>query len=337
MKKIWRDIRDFILFFLSEIYGFFAILRRDLYYAGFFRQKALPRPVISVGNISVGGTGKTPIVIHIAKKLQEMGYYVVVLSRGYKRKSRGTVLVSDGKSVFTDWQKAGDEPYLIAKYGIPVVVSEDRYKAGKSILGKIPVDVFILDDGFQHYQLKRNVDIVVVDGTRPFWEDRLLPLGRLREPPEVVIEYADMFILNKLFTLNLIERKRLELHLKNYLKPVFSTEEKFEKLTNLEDDFPLEILYKKKVGIFAGLGNNKQFFRVMDILAKKYKFCITERVSFPDHYDYRNLQLPDVQVDYWITTEKDFIKLIYTHKILALKYEVSLSESFFKELLNRIF
>ncbi len=337
MKKIWKDIKDFILYFLSEIYGFFAVLRRDLYYGGFFKRKALPRPVISVGNINVGGTGKTPIVISLAKRLQEMGYYVVVLSRGYKRKSKGTVLVSDGKNIFVDWEKAGDEPYLIAKYGIPVVVSEDRYKAGKSILGKIPVDIFILDDGFQHYQLKRNVDIVVVDGTRPFWEDELLPLGTLREPVEVVIEYADIFVLNKLYTLNLIEQKRLELHLKNYLKPIFSTKEKFEKLTNFEDDFPLSILTKKRIGIFSGLGNNRQFFKVMDILSKKYNFCITERVSFPDHYDYKKLDLPDVEVDYWITTEKDFVKLEYTYKILALKYEVSFEEEFYREVINRIF
>ncbi len=337
MEKIWKDIKDFILYFLSEIYGFFAVLRRDLYYGGFLKRKVLPRPVISVGNINVGGTGKTPIVINLAKKLQEMGYYVVVLSRGYKRKSKGTILVSDGNNIFVDWERSGDEPYLIAKYGIPVVVSEDRYKAGKSILGKIPVDIFILDDGFQHYQLKRNIDIVVVDGTRPFWEDELLPLGTLREPIEAVIEYADIFVLNKLYTLNIIEQKRLELHLKKYLKPVFPTKEKFEKLTNFEDDFPLSILSKKRVGIFSGLGNNRQFFKVMDILSRKYNFCITERVSFPDHYDYKKLDLPDVEVDYWITTEKDFVKLEYTYKILALKYEVFFEEEFYKEVIDRIF
>ena len=337
MIKIFNPLKEFVFLFLSEIYGFLAILRRDIYYSGLLKQKVLPRPVISVGNINVGGTGKTPIVISIAKRLQEMGYYVVVLSRGYKRKSRGTVLVSDGKNVFVDWKTAGDEPYLIAKNGIPVVVSKDRYKAGKYVLGKLPVDIFILDDGFQHYQLKRNVDIVVVDGTRPFWEDDLLPLGSLREPPEAVIEYADILILNKLYTLTNLEIKRLEYHLKRYLKPVYLSKEKFEKLTNFEDDFPLEILTKKRVGIFAGLGNNNQFFRVMDSLSKKYNFCITERVSFPDHYDYKKLNLPDVDVDYWITTEKDFVKLEYTNRILALKYEVILDEEFYKEILSRIF
>ena len=336
MKKILKEVKDFIFLFLSEIYGFFAVLRRDLYYSGILRQKVLPKPVISVGNINVGGTGKTPIVIDLAKKLQEKGYYVVVLSRGYKRKSRGTILVSDGKNIFVDWKMAGDEPYLIAKNGIPVVVSKNRYKAGMYILGKIPVDIFILDDGFQHYQLKRNVDIVVVDGTRPFWEDDLLPLGTLREPPEIAMEYADIFVLNKLFSLTNLEKKRLEYHLKKYLKPVYMSIEKFEKLTNFEDDFPLEILSRKKVGVFAGLGNNQQFFKIMEMLARKYNFCVSERVSFPDHYDYKRLELPDIDVDYWITTEKDFVKLEYTNRILALKYEVSFEEEFYKEILNRI-
>ncbi|RUM58844.1 MAG: tetraacyldisaccharide 4'-kinase [Persephonella sp.] len=337
MSEIYRELKEFILYFLSQVYGFFAVLRRDLYYNGFIRQKSLPRPIISVGNLSVGGTGKTPIVIDIAKKLQERGYYVVVLSRGYKRKSRGTLLVSDGKKIYTDWKSAGDEPYLIAKYGIPVVVSKDRYKAGKFVLGKVDVDVFILDDGFQHYQLKRDVDIVVVDGTKPFWEDEVLPLGRLREPPEVAIEYADIFLINKVYTLDLIEIKRLEFHLEKYLKPVFVAKEKFEKLTNFEDDFPLDILYRKRVGLFAGLGNNKQFFKVMEKLSREYDFCITERISLPDHYNYKKLELPDVDVDYWITTEKDLVKLSYRYRILALKYEVSFDEKFYDELIDRIF
>jgi len=319
-------------------YGLIVVSRRYIYENEIFvRKKKLPKPVISIGNISVGGTGKTPTVIETAKKLQEKGFNVVVLSRGYKRKSKGTVLVSDGKRIFVNWQEAGDEPYLIAKYGIPVVVSKSRYKAGKYALKHLQnVDIFILDDGFQHYQLDRDIDIVLVDATRPFWEDDLLPLGRLREPVHIALNYIDMFILTKTYSLSRIERERIYYHLTKYFKPVFVAEESFSKLTNFKDDFPLDILKGKHIGVFAGLGNNQQFFNTMRKLAKKYKFCIDSFIEFPDHHDYKNFDLPAIDVDYWITTEKDFIKLPENDRVLALKYEIKLPSDYISNILYRL-
>ncbi len=333
-----KDLIETFLTFLAVIYGFVVVLRRYIYENSIFvRKRKLPKPVISIGNISVGGTGKTPVVIATAKKLQEEGYNVVVLSRGYKRKSRGTILVSNGKNIFVkSWEEAGDEPYLIASYGIPVVVSSSRYKAGKYALKYLPVDIFLLDDGFQHYQLDRDIDIVLVDATRPFWEDNLLPLGRLREPINIALNYIDIFVLTKTYSLSRIEKERVYYHLTKYFKPVFVAKEKFEKLTNFKDDFPIDILKGKHVGVFAGLGNNQQFFDAISKLAKEYNFCISAYKEFPDHYDYKKLDLPNVNVDFWITTEKDFVKLPYTQNILALKYEIELPSQYLSEILTRL-
>jgi len=332
-----RDFKEVILSFLSALYGFAVVFRRYIYENEIIvKKKRLPKPVVSIGNFSVGGTGKTPAVISLAKKLQKQGFNVVVLSRGYKRKSKGTILVSDGKKIFVSWEEAGDEPYLIASYGIPVVVSSSRYKAGKFALEHLSVDIFLLDDGFQHYQLDRDIDIVLVDATKPFWEDELLPLGRLREPINIALNYVDMFLLTKTFSLSKLERERIYYHLTKYFKPVYIAEEKFNKLTNFKDDFPIDILKGKHIGVFSGLGNNQQFFNTMTKLSKIYNFCISSYYEFPDHHDYKRFSLPNVCVDFWITTEKDYIKLPTKQNILALKYEMEVPSEMVREILYRL-
>ncbi len=320
---------------VSNIYEKLAVIRRKLYYKGILKQKKLPVPVISIGNLSVGGTGKTPLTIFTAKKLQEKGYRVCVLSRGYRRKSRGTVIVSDGKSVFVPWEKAGDEPYLMAKNNIPVVVSHSRYEAGIKALNSFPVDVFLLDDGFQHFQLYRDLDILVVDATKPFWEDKPLPAGRLREPAEFY-RFADIIVVNRLNRAKNSE-KVLEF-LKNSEKQLFISEEKIESITDLKESKNLNFLKGKEVGAFSGLGNNQQFFQTVKELSKKVGFTISRFISFPDHYDYRKLALPGKQL--WLTTEKDIIKIsqkqIEKDNIFALKYSIHLPEDFIKYLENCI-
>ena len=321
---------------LSQIYEKLALLRRWLYDKGFLKTQKLPVPVISVGNLSVGGTGKTPVTIAIAKQLQSQGYNVCVLSRGYKRKTKGTVMVSDGEKIFTKWQDAGDEPYLIATYKIPVIVSESRYEAGIKAIELFKPDIFILDDGFQHYQLYRDINILVIDATRPFWEDKPLPAGRLREPIETY-KYADLFVINRFEKVKNKEQflKKLE----KFNKPFFITEENFQHLTDLKSDIPIVSLKNKKIGVFAGLGNNQQFFSTVETLSQKYNFQVLHKISFPDHYDYPVLELPG-NVNTWITTEKDIIKLkpetIKKYNIFALKYELKLPEKMMEFINSRI-
>jgi tetraacyldisaccharide 4'-kinase len=322
---------------LSEIYGSLAKGRRYLYEKGLIKKRKLPVPVISIGNLSVGGTGKTPLTIFIAQKLIEKGYSVAVLSRGYKRKSRGTVIVRDREKILADWTEAGDEPFLMAKNGIPVVVSESRYEAGIKAVEKINPDTVILDDGFQHFQLHRDVNILVVDATQPFWEDSLLPAGRLREPPEFY-RYADIIVINRLEKVK--DKKKIISKIEETGKDFFVSREKIESLTDLEKSYPLDILSGKNVGIFSGLGNNSQFFSTAENISKDLGFGITEKISYPDHYDYKQLNLSE-KPDFWLTTEKDIIKIrqedIKKYRILALQYTLELDSEFINYLEKRIF
>ncbi|NPA53159.1 MAG: tetraacyldisaccharide 4'-kinase [Aquificae bacterium] len=324
---------------ITKIYENLASLRRKLYKAGILKTKRLEIPVISIGNLSFGGTGKTPVTIETAKYFKQKGLKPCVLSRGYKRKSKGIIIVSDGEKIFVDVKTAGDEPYLIAKAGIPVVVGENRYKAGLKALEEIKPDIFILDDGFQHYQLERDINILVIDATQPFWKDEPFPSGRLREPRSFN-KYADAFVITKTFLLSEEEKKELLLHLNRYTKPFFVVKEEFNRLTDGNLEYNFDIMVNVDIGVFAGLGNNQQFFKYMLDCAKKCGFKIKYTKSFPDHYDYEDLKLNE-DVDFWITTYKDFIKIPpevrKKYNIFALIYDLKLPEDYFEYLEKKLY
>ncbi len=198
------------LWLLSQLYRVAVFVRTKLYVAGLFRQPFLGCLTISVGNITVGGTGKTPVVEALARALAGCGRRVAILSRGYRSKktassSGGDVteatsprIVSDGQRVLLDPIQAGDEPYLLAKNlpGVAVVVAKRRVKAGQYAVSQMGADTLILDDGFQHLPLRRNLDLVLIDCTNPFGNGRLLPRGILREPLRA-LKRADRFLLTK--------------------------------------------------------------------------------------------------------------------------------------------
>jgi len=174
---------------LSAIYGGVVGARNALYDRGFLRARWLQGPVISVGNLSAGGSGKTPFVILLGELLQARGIRFDVLSRGYGRKTRGVLLVEPGGLA----QEFGDEPLLIARrVQAPVVVGEDRYEAGKFAERRFGPQMHLLDDGFQHRGLARDFDLVLV--TPEDARDRLLPAGRLREPLRA-LQRADAIVL----------------------------------------------------------------------------------------------------------------------------------------------
>jgi tetraacyldisaccharide 4'-kinase len=169
---------------LSAAYGTGARLRRNWYRRHPARVRHLNRPVVSVGNLTVGGSGKTPVAAAIAAILREAGERPVVLSRGYARRDRTVpiVVVSDGTRVLEPVSRSGDEPQMLARSlaGVPVVVGSDRFAAGQLAESRLAPTVFVLDDGFQHMQLGREIDLLVV--SPPDLDERLLPAGRLREP-----------------------------------------------------------------------------------------------------------------------------------------------------------
>ena len=222
-QKLLANPGRFLFIPLSWLYGASVWLRNWLYALGLFKVRTLPCRVISVGNIAVGGTGKTPAVIALAKHLQTEKVRVAILLRGYKRQSREKVtIVSDGERVCASLKESGDEAYMMAKHlsGIPIIVSSQRYQAGQVALERFGVDVLLLDDGFQHRQLTRDVDILTIpmhsviglraapkypfagrDGLKPHLprvsfknRERLLPAGNLREP-STALRRANVILL----------------------------------------------------------------------------------------------------------------------------------------------
>lgn len=312
---------------LSVLYGFFAALNRYLYMLGIRKSYRLPRPVISVGNLSVGGTGKTPVVIAISKYLQSVGKKPVVLSRGYKRRYKDTFICNESFS----FEECGDEPVLISRYGIDVVVGKDRFYSAKLAVDKLKPDIFILDDGFQHHPVKKDINILLVDATKPFWDDNLLPVGNLREP-KTFYRYADCFIITRLERL-----KNKELFLKKiseFKKPYYIAKEMFGNLYNINKDVKrFEELKGKDVIVMSAIGDNRQFFDKMAEFADIYKFNIKKSVKFIDHYDYSNFK-PDSNITY-ITTEKDIVK-IKKENVYAVEYRFQIEEGFYKFMMEKL-
>jgi tetraacyldisaccharide 4'-kinase len=184
-----------LLVLLSVLYGMASALTQ------WWRSRRcvrLPVPVISVGNLVLGGTGKTPIVIHLARQLAERGRAVAIVSRGYGRLSRGLVVVSSGDRPLVGWEEAGDEPHLAALLtkGVRVVVADDRVAGARYAVDKLDADAILLDDGFQHVRLWRDADVLAVDASRPVGNGHLIPGGALREHP-LGVGRADLIVVTR--------------------------------------------------------------------------------------------------------------------------------------------
>jgi tetraacyldisaccharide 4'-kinase len=323
----------------SYLYGASVKMRNYLYDRKILPQKTLPCKVISVGNIVVGGTGKTPMVIYLANLLREKGFRPAVLSRGYMGKSKAPVnIVSDGRRLFMKPEDCGDEPVLIsqATKGIPVLTGPKRFLTGQIALEKFGVNVLILDDGFQHRQLTRDVDIVLLKREEPWGNGRLLPAGQLRESslslkrPDMIVYVGDS----------------LPDH--DESKPVFQAFHKGDILLNgaTKQEYALDYLQGRRICAFAGIGSPERFQKTLNDTGAKTVFF----VPFPDHHFYtreeiRNLQkrAEDEKVEMIVTTEKDGVKLKQFHLFLEKIYLLRVSmafptgqEKFISSLLERL-
>jgi tetraacyldisaccharide 4'-kinase len=183
-KSLGERILLFPLYLLSLPYGWAVGARSLLYSLRLLKTKTLPCPVISVGNITVGGTGKTPLVMALAKGLTDRGISVAILSRGYKGTKTSEPIVSDGKSIFLSPEESGDEPFLMAQVckSAPVLIGKDRFTNGRVALQQFGIKGLLLDDGYQHLPLRRDLDILLIDSHIGFGDHHLLPRGILREP-----------------------------------------------------------------------------------------------------------------------------------------------------------
>lgn len=299
----------------SVLYGAGVRMRLQANALGLTRPRRLPGAVLSVGNLTAGGTGKTPAVCTIAARVRDLGHKVSVLSRGYKGKGKGIIEVSDGLSLRAGPEEAGDEPCLLARSlpGVPVVVCKDRYAAGRFALEHYGSEVFVLDDGFQHLALHRDCDIVLMDARRPLGNGFLLPLGPLREPA-AGLRRAQALVLTRAKEAASVERTAASLRALCPGIPLFFADHVPMSLVLPSDGqrLPPEALLGRRVTAFAGIGRPEALEETLRGLGAR----ILAFTPFPDH---RRLSRERIQAlsekgramgsDYVLTTEKDWFRM----------------------------
>ena len=323
----------FFLSMISKVYGGAVKLRRLFYKNHILTSKRLPCPIISIGNITLGGTGKTPMTIYLVQALKQWGYNVAVISRGYKgRAEKIGGIVSDGKVLLMTPEMSGDEPYMMAKRlkDVPVIVGKNRFKSGRMAISKFDPDVVVLDDGFQHLPLQRDLDIVLLDYHKPFGNRHLLPRGIMREPVSVLL-CADAIILTKTDRVNNNETSSLLRRLDSferkkqvyrsfhhpYVSKIINGEKKiFEK--NLQEGVrqSSDCIKGRTVFAFSGLADNHNFLRTLKSLNCK----VSGFMEFPDHHPYSERDIDEIlsaakrsMSECLITSEKDYVRIV--HKI----------------------
>ncbi len=305
-----------ILSFLSLFYRSCVNLKNLMYDRGILEQTKLPCKVISIGNITVGGTGKTPTVIMLVKSLKEKGYRPAVLSRGYGGKAKCAVnVVSDGEKILMGENEAGDEPILIARAarGIPVLTGPERTRTAAFAIENLKANVLILDDAFQHRRIFRDIDIVILNRELPFGNGFLLPRGPLREPTRALTRAH--FVIWRDSARNGRYPKYQE-HGIGSFRPVLSVCLRPKDIirADTEKAYPLEFMKGKKVCAFAGIASPEAFRRTVESLG----WTVTSFIDFPDHYPYTEADISYIQkrcadssADVIITTEKDGVRLTH--------------------------
>ena len=303
---------------LSGLYGVVMKARRALYRRGVFQVHKIGAPVISVGNLTTGGTGKTPLVEWIARALAQRQKRVCILTRGYGRQHPGSrVLVSNGSEIFSDAREAGDEPLLLAeklKGKAAVICDADRLAAARWAIENIGANLFILDDGFQHVRLARDYNIVVIDATNPWGNGRLLPSGHLRESPRQLAR-ADCIVITRADDVTQTEALKSEIDQLSKGRPVFLSRMRIDglrKLGDLEEGEAGENPRPVPVAAFCGVGNPESFFA--QLRRDGYKLCHTR--AFPDHHYYSQEEInalisqsSERGAHALLTTAKDEVKL----------------------------
>jgi tetraacyldisaccharide 4'-kinase len=303
----------------SGLYGAGVKARLALYQTGALRTHNLGAPVISVGNITAGGTGKTPLVEWIARYLASEGRRTSILTRGYGRANpRERVVVSDGKTILADPEQAGDEPLLLAERltGQAAVISDrDRVSAARWAIENLTSDVFILDDGFQNLRVARNLNIVTIDATKPWSNGRLLPAGRLREP-RGGLSRADCIVITRANESQSIQPLQREIDRFSKGRAVFLSRMKdsgIRPLSNTrEPSFKLATPDSVPVAAFCAIGNPQSFFSQL----RKDGYTLAYTRAFRDHHRYAQSDIDAVVADSTangaralLTTAKDEVKL----------------------------
>ncbi len=338
---------EILLYLLSLAYGGAVGLRLFFFKQGLLKPKRLPCKVVSVGNLTVGGTGKTPMTIYVVQVLRRLGYRTAVLTRGYKGvRERIGAIVSDGERVLLGPDEAGDEPYLMAcrLEGTPVLVGKDRFASGRVAIKAFGSNVLVLDDGFQHLQLERNVNLLLLDAARPFGNGHLLPRGILRESPRQ-LSRGDALILTRS---DRAAKSISDCVLKDALgrgAPVFrcnhipsilgAGENPLRPKSPLQPStLHIDKLKGRRALVVSGIARNDDFQKTVSDLGCN----ILETIVFPDHHLYLRGDLERIvkiavqlRADCVVTTEKDYVRMvkhdiIWPAELLSLRIELSFGD-----------
>jgi tetraacyldisaccharide 4'-kinase len=315
-QKRERNLLSLFLGFLSLLYSGAVRLRLLAYRKGLLKAKSLPAFVVSVGNITAGGTGKTPFVAMLSEWAAHRGVRTAILSRGYKRKSKmKSLVVSDGKGQISSVSDAGDEPILLAKKFpfTPVLISRDRYAIGDMALRLFNPELLLLDDGYQHLSLYRDLNILLVDAKRRFGNGSLLPLGPLREPFEG-IKRADLIVISRCSERDrgdeLVDLLSEAVPGKAVLRSCYLADQVLFPHTG--EAHPPQTLEGKNVMAFAGIAHPDEFLEMIMALGAH----VAEFMWYPDHhaYDDKDFEVLESwsrrpEVDFLLTTEKDWVRI----------------------------
>lgn len=308
--RLWRPV----LWILSVPWA--AVVRTShlLYRWRLLHSREAQLPIVSVGNISVGGTGKTTVCMYIAARLLEMDVTPAIVLRGHRRKSTGAFLVSDGEKPLADAALAGDEAWLLAQQlpRCPVAVATSREQAISMIAERTAAQVVLLDDGFQYYRLARQVDLVLLDAFSHGGSDRLMPAGQLREPYSHLVRATDIWITHA--DLACPERRAaLERLVNRYGRSLVLVEHAINRIVTLQGETvdPQCLIGRRTVAV-AGLGNPESFFAMLERDLGHAPIAIT----FPDHHHYEQQDWVRVETAVAgdrgvvvVTTPKDAVKL----------------------------
>ena len=301
---------------LSVLYGLGVGVRNGLYRRGIRKTSDVGPPVISVGNLTTGGTGKTPLVELLASRMAAEGLRVCVLTRGYRRNSHGRLLVSDNSRVLADVNEAGDEPFLLAENlrgRAAVVCDKNRVAAARWATENLDSQIFVLDDAFQHQQIQRAVNILIIDATNAFGNGKLLPAGILREKLSG-IRRADCIVITRANESKELEQLRARLNDIAGPIPTFVASTKLADVRSLDRKTSGDNLTQRKIpfAAFCGIGNPNSFFTLLR--SELYEPIYTRK--FSDHHNYSQDDINQLVreasargAQALVTTSKDSVKL----------------------------
>lgn len=361
VRGISRRLIMGVFYVFSLIYEQLVNLKLTMYRWGWAKKERLGCYVISLGNVTVGGTGKTPTAQHLAREISDMGYRVAILNRGYRAKWRGAVgIVSDGHTLKMDAETAGDEAFMLAKHlpNVPVLIGAQRAVTGRYAIEHFGAEVAILDDGYQHWQLERDMDILLVDAVNVFGNGYLLPRGTLREPLSH-IDRADVCLMTKVDQAAPGAIAHIWETFRSYNQDGLILESihqprQFVRLSDWYEDIaaggvPVTEMEGKKVLAVSAIGNPASFEQTLADLGIE----MVESMRYPDHHDYGERDMAEVLyraetlgVEAIVITEKDAVKVPgdvvrakWRIPMYVISVEVTLQkgrEEFFQELKRQL-